>query len=598
MNTLPRAVRSVLLLGFSLLSLPPGLGDARAQDPGIPGLPPSVLSIQATSPIAEESSFPYRRLALRGVFTISRKGPTNGSQSVFVLFGGTATAGKDYEALPFLVQIPAGASTTELVVRAIPDEESEPIEIVEATLSECPPETKPPMGIPCYLANIDPAHASARVFIREDGVTTASLVINTPSEGQAFRDGSTIPIEATAIDLDGVITDLSFLDGKTPIGESHIRFFVAPPPGTPVVHQLDWVGAAPGAHELRVRAEISPVVSPLDVRTELVSAPVNIVVGRGVPVISIEASVPETSEPSPTSRIRPAVFTVHRAGPTNDVLAVPIQFSGTATPDVDYEKPAGWVTFEPGVGAVEVVIVAFQDEQVERDETVVGQLEPDMSMGPRERYRLDPLRSVARVLIHDTTPLPALPTVRIVATDPLAREGGLNNATFTLRRSGPTNEPLAVHFSVGGTATAGTDYRMTASPVVIPAGQRSAVLTLAAAEDRLVEPPETVVVSVLPGPPGGAAPTCLPGRPARAAALILDAFRTRPPCVRLPDGLFNLCVPVTNGVCFRVEATDDLKIWTPLCVIPVNEQAAHFVDPEGAERPRRFYRIVPDVCDP
>src|SRR6185503_9207537 len=92
----------------------------------------SLVSIEAVSPIAEESSMPLRRLALRGRFAITRTGPTNTALRVFVLYSGTATAGVDYPALPWLVSIPAGTNRVELEVVPTPDDLAEPIEIIEA----------------------------------------------------------------------------------------------------------------------------------------------------------------------------------------------------------------------------------------------------------------------------------------------------------------------------------------------------------------------------------------------------------------------------------------------------------------------------------
>src|SRR2546428_2519515 len=147
MKTLPNPVGSfrqplILVTVVGLFS-----EASRAQLPIVdPVVRPTTVAIEATRRIAEESSFPFRRLALRGTFTISRTGPTNNSQPVFVHYRGSATPGKDYEALPFLVSIPAGSTSTELSVVAIPDDDAEPIEIVEAELSECPPATTPPLG--------------------------------------------------------------------------------------------------------------------------------------------------------------------------------------------------------------------------------------------------------------------------------------------------------------------------------------------------------------------------------------------------------------------------------------------------------------------
>lgn len=691
---------------------------APAQSPNNPAA--SVVRIETTQPVAEESSNPFRRLALRGRFTISRTGPTNSSLSAFVLYSGSARAGHDYEALPWLVTIPAGATSIALDVVALPDDLAEPIEIVEAELSECPPLTNPPLGIPCWQLNIDPAHASARVFIRDDGITTASLEITSPRGGARFSSGATIPIDATAIDIDGAITEVGFYDGDTRIGESRINFFQQPPPGTPIQHHFDWNGAGQGAHALSARAR--------NAAGEVVLSPrVSIVVGAEQPVVSIEATVPETSEPSPNVRVAPGVFTLRRSGETNRALRVLVAYRGTATAGVDYQalpttvvipagvksvellvgplddslvegdesviaelsapvvamapdyridpnheqarvvihdndfstvpvvrikatmpetsEPSPLVRFAPGrftlrrtggtasglwvfvayrgtaragtdydslptsvqipAGAtsIDLSVVALQDNLVEGDETVVAQVQPDLTMGPIEHYRVEPTQHVARVVIHDQT-TPASPVVvRIVATDTVAREGTnsagqINTASFEIRRTGVADNPLTVFFEVGGRAENGVDYQELRSPVVIPAGQRSMTLKVVPIDDRDAEHAESVVVKLIPSPVLSPLPGYTVGKPARAAVVILDNDRPRPHCARLADGLFNLCLPVGATGCFRIEGSDDLVQWDSVGTLEARDGAVDFIDPDGPDHGRRFYRAVPVDCDP
>jgi hypothetical protein len=688
-----------------------------------------VVSIEATSPIAEESSYPYRRLAFRGQFTISRTGPTSNALPVFVHYSGSATPGADYPFPPWLVSIPPGTNRVEIEIVPNPDDKPEPIEIVEATLSECPPLTDPPLGIPCYLVNIDPARASARVFIRDDGITTASLEITAPKDGAEFGEGSPIHIAATAIDLGGAITEVEFFDGDAKIGESIINFFRAPDPGTPIEHEFEWRGAAIGSHVLTTRALNTA-------GNAVTSAPVRIRVGGGLPFVSIEATVPETTEPSPTTRIRPGVFTFRRTGDASRTLRVWTHYGGTATSGADYVAPPTIVEFPAGASSVDVPIGPLDDELVEGDETVIGQLTPS-PLAVLPEYRIDPVNNQARVIIHDNdatdrplvsilatqpytaepcpiclvapgvfaisrtgstdAPLavwyllggtalngvdyarlpgqaiipagresvevlvlpildnalegeetvvaqlivppiaepanapvdpyridlthhtatimirdsvitpPGPPIVSIRATDAFAREGansntGPNTATFVVSRTGETSNALAVIFSVGGTASNGVDYLAIPSHVTIPAGQRSARIVIDPIDDNLPERIETVIIE-LQNPPVPAVippipPTYLVGSPGRAAAIIVDNDVPRPPCIRLPDGLFNLCVPADVYNCFRVESTRDLKEWTPLCTVPVDDGAAHYVDPDAPDSPHRFYRLVPVACVP
>jgi hypothetical protein len=220
--------------------------------------------------------------------------------------------------------------------------------------------------------------------------------------------------------------------------------------------------------------------------------------------------------------------------------------------------------------------------------------------------------------------------VSIVARDPIATEGtncgwlepwplgwehwgvnrgGTNTATLVVRRTGETNHDLTVLYAVSGTASNGEDYELLPEFVTIPAGQRSAPVVVIPREDRLVEGVESVVLTLVPAPiviPTSTVlitnppPTVIPpppyriGIPGRAAALILDNDHVRPPCLKLPDGMFHVCLPATNGFWFRLESSTDCLLWNPVCTNVVTDGALHFVDPDAADSPVRFYRAVPE----
>jgi hypothetical protein len=182
------------------------------------------------------------------------------------------------------VTIPAGAFSTQIRVEPFRDNVPEGIETLVATISNCPP---PGLLPPCYDFDIDPAHESATVFIRDDGLTGASLTITNPKEGANFNIGETILIEATAIDLNGYISRVEFFDGDQLIGESEIVFIRAPDLGTPIYHSFEWLDAAPGAHVLTARAADA-------LGTAISSRPVRITVG------------PISNQPPRIAIIRPA----------------------------------------------------------------------------------------------------------------------------------------------------------------------------------------------------------------------------------------------------------------------------------------------------
>ena len=91
-----------------------------------------------------------------------------------------------------------------------------------------------------------------------------------------------------------------------------------------------------------------------------------------------------------------------------------------------------------------------------------------------------------------------LPTVTVNATTASATEGGAAGA-FTVSRSGNTLFPLTVFYTVGGSATAGDDYMALAGSAVIAAGSQTATLAVGPIDDGLVEPDETVIVTLTAG---------------------------------------------------------------------------------------------------
>jgi len=110
----------------------------------------------------------------------------------------------------------------------------------------------------------------------------------------------------------------------------------------------------------------------------------------------------------------------------------------------------------------------------------------------------------------------ALPTVTVTANDPNAAEPS-DPGSFSVSRTGSTAAPLTVLYTVGGTATAGSDYTALSGSVTIPAGSASATITVTPIDDTIFEsPPETVVVTL------SANPAYTVGAPSSATVTIAD----------------------------------------------------------------------------
>jgi hypothetical protein len=91
------------------------------------------------------------------------------------------------------------------------------------------------------------------------------------------------------------------------------------------------------------------------------------------------------------------------------------------------------------------------------------------------------------------------PLVTVVATDATASEAGPGTGAFTLSRYGSVVNALTVNVALSGSATNGVDYVTLSGSIVIPAGQRSVVVTLPPIDDNAIEGTETATLAVQAG---------------------------------------------------------------------------------------------------
>jgi len=91
--------------------------------------------------------------------------------------------------------------------------------------------------------------------------------------------------------------------------------------------------------------------------------------------------------------------------------------------------------------------------------------------------------------------------VSVGPIDQVAAEGStpVDEGIFRFTRAGPTDQPLAVSYSIGGSATPDGDYVALSGDVTIPAGAQSADVVVSPIDDAWVEGTETVVVNVVDG---------------------------------------------------------------------------------------------------
>jgi hypothetical protein len=222
-----------------------------------------------------------------------------------------------------------------------------------------------------------------------------------------------------------------------------------------------------------------------------------------LPKVSVAVSPAAVPEDGPTN----LVYTFTRTGSTANAITVNFNVGGTASftqPDYTQSGAAtftatnGTVTIPAGSATAAVVIDPSADTTVEPDETVI------LTVTSGTGYAVGSPGSATGTITNDDT------DVSVAVSPAAVAEDGPTNLVYTFTRVGVTSTPLTVNFNVGGTATFGVSpddytetgaatFTTTAGTVNFSAGSSTATVIVDPEADTVVEPDETVVLSLAAG---------------------------------------------------------------------------------------------------
>jgi len=186
-------------------------------------------------------------------------------------------------------------------------------------------------------------------------------------------------------------------------------------------------------------------------------------------------------------------------------VEVPFTVSGDAIDPDDYTVSSSPVVIPAGQFSVNIVVNVVEDAIYEADETITFQL------GTPTNAVLGALNSTD-LKIQENDPVPVI-SFDMESSSP---SEGVGPVGVTIGLSAISALDVVVPFAVGGTAMDPADFSVSASPVMIPAGQTSVDITVTPVDDSLVELGETVVLTL--GLPSGAAL----GAPSEHTLTLLD----------------------------------------------------------------------------
>jgi V8-like Glu-specific endopeptidase len=464
--------------------------------------PLPTVTIATTDPNAAEVN--TGQTANPGLFTISRTGATNTALTVTYNVGGTATKGSDYNNITNnttntgTIVIPVGATSITLPLNVINDTLIESNETVVVSLASNNAYT---LGT-SKTGTVTIADNDQKPIITIAATDPNAAEVNTgqtanPGLFTITRTGSTNTALTVTYNVGGTAakgSDYNNITGNT----TNTGTVVIPVGATSVTLPINVINdTLIEANETVAIALASSTAYTLGSST---SGTVTIV-DNDRPTVSITTTDANAAEVNTGQTANPGLFTITRTGSTTTALTVTYNMGGTATKGSDYNNVTGnttntgTVVIPVGATSVTLPINVINDTLSESNETVI------VTLASSTGYNLGTNTGTVTIVDNDR------PTVSITTTDANAAEVNTgqtpNPGLFTITRTGSTSTALTITYSVGGTATKGSDYNnvtgntTNTGTVVIPVGATSITLPINVINDTLKESNETVVVSLV-----------------------------------------------------------------------------------------------------
>ena len=182
-------------------------------------------------------------------------------------------------------------------------------------------------------------------------------------------------------------------------------------------------------------------------------------------------------------------------------ITVNYTISGTAANGTDYTNLGGTVVIPAGVHAVPVPVSASLDQIIEPLETVILTITSGTSASLT--FSPNAANGSAMVNITDADNTSANLALSIAKVNDASEPSTPGRVTFALPADITASQDITVAYSVSGTATENADYAALPGTAIILAGRSSVTIPVSVIDDQLIEPMETVVITLTGGNSAG-----------------------------------------------------------------------------------------------
>jgi hypothetical protein len=408
--------------------------------------------------------------AVAGVMTVTQTKVSATNTVIAYSVSGTATSGADYTALSGTVTIPAGSTTATINIPVIDDAIVEGSETAIVTL------TSITSGLPTLGATLIATNTIA------DNDSATVTIANTTDGAEAGPANGVMTVTQTAVSATNTVIAYS-VSGTASSGADYTALSgtVTIPAGSttatitiPVTNDIIVENAE------TVIVTLTAISSGLPTLGATLTA-TNTIADNDSATVTI-ANTTNGAETGPVNGVM--TLTQTAVSSVNTVIAYTV--AGTATSGLDYTALSGTVTIPAGSTTATITIPVTNDAIVENSETVIITL-TSVSSG---------LATLGATLTATNTIADNDSATVTIANTTNGAETGPVNGVMTVTQTAVSSVNTVIAYTVSGTATSGTDYTALSGTVTVPAGATTATITIPIIDDLVVDPAETVIVTL------------------------------------------------------------------------------------------------------
>jgi Calx-beta domain/Domain of unknown function DUF11 len=409
--------------------------------------------------------------AVAGLMTLTQTAVSANNTVVAYSITGTATSGADYTALSGTVTIPAGSTTATITIPVINDAIVETNETVIVTLTAITSGPNTSVGTP---------NAATNTIADNDAATVT--IANTTNGSETGPTNGVMTLTQTAVSATNTVIAYSVSGTATPGSDyTALSGTVTIPAGSTTA-----TISFPVVNDVLVEGSETVIVTLTGVTSGLATlgatlVATNTIADNDAPSVTI-ANTTNGNEAGPVNGVM--TVSLNAVSLTNTVVAYAV--TGTATSGADYTALSGTITIAAGSLNNTITIPVINDAIVEGNETVIVTLTSVTSGAVSLGATLVATNTIAD---NDSA------TVSIANTTNGA-EAGPTNGVITVTQTAVSATNTVIAYTVAGTATSGSDYSALSGTVTILAGATTATITIPIINDLVVDPSETVIITL------------------------------------------------------------------------------------------------------